>query len=187
MHVLIYKQLKRAGMSANRIIKHIWESKVQWHVASSPRNVRNAEPARMPRECLPTPQNVVPWNATTIQQSGMEQREEGIGPILTIARTQPLHHFSLHPLTPIVHREDPPVQHNFHLTKKVQAVNFLLCQSSSSQKNVDTTISFHNCHSTHSGQAHARPSLEKLLHLAFAADITSLFPFQYSIWVNDIW
>jgi hypothetical protein len=29
--------------------------------------------------------------------------------------------------------------------------------------------------------------LEKLLHLAFAADITSLFPFQYSIWVNDIW
>ncbi len=42
-----HKQLKRAGISTNRIIKHIWESEVQWHVASSPRNMRNAEPARI--------------------------------------------------------------------------------------------------------------------------------------------
>lgn len=124
MHVLIYKQLKRAGISTNRIIKHIWESEVQWHVASSPRNMRNAEPARMPRECLPTPENVVPWNATTIWQSGMQQREEGIGPILTIPRTQTLHHFSLHPLTLIAHRDDSPVQHHTIEQKKRKLWSF---------------------------------------------------------------
>ncbi len=67
------------------------------------------------------------------------------------------------------------------LNKKSASCEFSSLPISSSQNNVDTTISFHNCHSTHSGQAHVRPSLEKLLHLAFAAATTSLFPFQNSI------
>lgn len=49
---------------------------------------------------------------------GMQQREEGIGPILTIPRTQTLHHFSLHPLTLIAHRDDSPVQHHTIEQKK---------------------------------------------------------------------
>lgn len=168
MHVLIYKQLKRAGISTNRIIKHIWESDVQRHVASSPRNMRNAEPARMPRECLPTPENVVPWNAAKGRRNWTHfdhSQDTNIAPFLFT------------PSYPDCTQRRFTCAASHHWTKKAQAVNFLLHQSLSLQNNVDTTISFHNCHSTHSGQAHARPSLEKLLHLAFAAETTSLFPF----------